>query len=109
MNSAIESAIEAYRGAADKLRRTMKAEQKKCKHGQVIHSPWRASEWGPAFKARRLCLDCGLEEEAKHSGWGDNDSDFAKLKTKGFHKVVCSDELYRSRFPEGEVDCANEG
>lgn len=107
MRPAIKSAIEQLEAATLHLRATLANEQPKCDHPRVIHSNWRSSEWGSAFKARRLCLECGLEEQALHSGWGDNDRDFTWLKTGGFHKVVNSDELYRARFPEVAVD-ANE-
>lgn len=103
-NEKIKKAAADLKVATDNMRAVLKHAQKVCSHNRVIHSPWRASDWGSAFKARRLCLDCGLEEEAKNSGWGDHDSDFSRLKTRGFHKVVSSEELYRTRFPEADVD-----
>lgn len=104
MRPAIKTATDALNIAVKGLRSVLAYEQRACRHPRVIHSKWRSSDWGSPFKARRLCLDCGLEEEAKNSGWGDSDLDFKHLKTGGFHKVVCGDEIYRSRFPEGEVD-----
>lgn len=104
MRPAIKDAVSKLSDATSKLKEILKREQKACDHKRVIHSNWRNSDWGSAFKARRLCLDCGLEEQAKNSGWGDNDSDFTRLKTGGFHKVVASEEIWRARFPEAEVD-----
>jgi hypothetical protein len=105
MHATIKAAIEERERATAGLRCVLATAQAECSHGRVVQSPWRASDWGSPFRARRLCLDCGLEEEAKNSGWGDSDTDFKRLKTGGFHKVVSSEELYRSRFPESEVDC----
>lgn len=104
MNPTIKKAVDQLDAATTNMRNVLAAEQKKCSHARVIHSNWRRSDYGSAFKARRLCLDCGLEEEAKSIGWGDNDYDFRHLKTGGFHKIVDSNELYRSRFPEAKVD-----
>jgi len=105
MNRAIEKAVKKLEQAEHDLREILKREQKTCPHKSVIHSKWKPSEWGSVFKARRLCLDCGLEEEAKHSGWGDNDYDFVDLKTGGFHKVVNDAwELYRVRIPQAAVN-----
>lgn len=99
----IKKAADALAKAESNMKAVLASEQKKCPHKQVIHSEWRSSEFGSAFKARRLCLDCGLEEQALYSGWGDNDSDFKHLKTGGFHKVVDSWTLYGARFPEADV------
>lgn len=104
MMPAIKEAVEATERAIGRLKEVLAAEQAKCPHARIIHSPWKSSEWGSAFKARRLCLDCGLEEEAMGSGWGDHDHSFRKLKSNGFHKVVDNWTLYGSRFPEAEVD-----
>lgn len=105
MNAAIKTAVKKLERATCDLRAVLQREQKACPHKQVIHSKWKSSDYGSAFKARRLCLNCGLEEEAKNSGWGDSDSDFTRLKTKGFHKEVDDAwELYRSRFPEASVN-----
>jgi hypothetical protein len=97
-----KAAIELSR-VEENMRKVLAEEQNLCPHSKVIHSNWRSSEWVAPFKARRLCIDCGLEEEAKNFGWGNCDSDFNYLKTKGFHKIVSSDELYRSRFPKAKV------
>lgn len=107
MNPTIKNAAQKLKSASENMKKILHNEQRACAHKRVIHSAWRSSEYFSAFKARRLCLDCGLEEEAMNSGWGDNDSDFKFLKTDGFHKVVSSDELYRSRFPLAEVDAAH--
>ena len=106
MHPDVRDAITDVETAEAALREILTCVRKTCRHEKVIHSNWRSSNWGSAFKARRLCLACGLEEEAKHSGFGESDIDFRYLKTNGFHKVVSSDELYKSRFPETEVDCA---
>lgn len=104
MNPNLKKAVSALERARKGMRDALRREQRRCPHRQVIHSNWRGSDWGSAFKARRLCLDCGLEEEAMNSGWGDNDSDFRRLKTKGFHKVVEPDALYQARLPEADVN-----
>jgi hypothetical protein len=104
---AIKKAADELAASTANMKMVLAAEQKKCPHKRVIHSKWRSSEWVGAFKARRLCLDCGLEEQARNTGWGDYDSDFHHLKTDGFHKVVSSDELYKARFPEAEVDVSS--
>jgi hypothetical protein len=104
MHEDISSAVAKLKSAETAVRKALVKTQKHCKHSEVLHSNWRSSDWGPAFKARRLCLCCGLEEEAKHSGWGNNDSDFDHLKTRGFHKVVASHEIYNARFPQGSID-----
>jgi hypothetical protein len=100
----IQEAADQLKAAETHMKATLAREQKKCSHARVIHSKWRSGEFFGPFKARRLCLDCGLEEEAKNSGWGDGDSDFKRLKTGGFHKVVDSYEIYKARFPEADVD-----
>lgn len=104
MRDEIKKAVDAYQAAKASLKETMAREQQQCAHARVIQSPWRSSEWGPAHKARRLCLDCGREEEAMHSGWGDHDSDYTALKTGGFHKAVDAQELYRARLPHAPVN-----
>jgi hypothetical protein len=104
MNPTIQKAVKNLKDAEAALRLVLKVEQQACQHPQVIHAKWRSSEWGSPFKAQRLCLCCGLEEDARHSGFGDSDSDFRRLKTKGFHKIVSHDELWRSRFPEADLD-----
>jgi|GEM_PF-5913710 len=104
MNKPIQKAIQNLEAATAALKSVLAVEQANCAHERVIHSKWRSSDYGPAFKARRLCLNCGLEEEAKNSGWGDDDRDFNRLKTGGFHKIVSAEELYNSRFPECAVD-----
>ena len=100
----IKEAVIELSKAQQHMREVLAREQKACPHARVIHSNWRNSEWVGMFKARRLCLECGLEEESKNSGYGDSDADFRYLKTNGFHKIVSSDDLYRSRFPEAKVD-----
>jgi hypothetical protein len=104
MKPSIKKAADKLELARANMRQVLDDEQGLCDHKRVIHSKWRSSEWFNPFKARRLCLDCGLEEEAKNSGWGDNDGDFRFLKTQGFHKEVSPDELYRARFPEARVE-----
>lgn len=104
MIPAIKAAADNLERACLEMKETLKREQKTCAHPQVIHANWRSSEWGSAFKAQRLCLCCGLEEDAGGSGWGDDDSSFRSLKTKGFHKIVSHNELWRSRFPEADID-----
>lgn len=102
MKPAIKRAVATLTKAKENLKRVLAAEQKACSHEHVIHSDWRASEWVGPFRARRLCLDCGLEEQA--SSLGNDDYYFRQLKTNGFHKVVSGDEIYRTRFPEADVD-----
>jgi hypothetical protein len=104
MHPDIADAVQVVKASKSALREVLARVRKTCTHDRVIHSPWRSSDWGSAFKARLLCLVCGLEEQAKNSGWGDNDSDFEHLKTNGFHKIVTSNDLYSARFPETEVD-----
>lgn len=104
MNPTIKKAVANLEAARGALRMVLKVEQKACEHPQIIHANWRSSEWGSAFKAQRLCLACGLEEEAQGSGYGDSDWAFKRLKTNGFHKVVSHNELWSSRFPEAGID-----
>jgi hypothetical protein len=104
MISTIQVALNKLEEARKNLVKILREEQKKCKHEKIIHSNWRSSEWGSAFRARRLCLACGMEEEARNSGWGNHDCDFPILKSNGFHKIVDADELYRARLPEVPVD-----
>lgn len=107
LHSDIAHALSLLDDAKQRVASALASVQATCKHEAVLHSKWRASDWGPAFKARRLCLCCGLEEEALHSGWGDGDGDFTYLKTKGFHKIVDAHEIYRSRIPGASIN-ANE-
>ena len=104
MHPKIKYAIMVVHDAKSRLRGVLEAVQETCPHSKIIHSNWASSEWGSPFKARRLCLCCGLEEEARNSGWGDSDRDFPNLKSGGFHKVVSRDVIYRNRFPEVEPD-----
>jgi hypothetical protein len=108
MAPAIKDAVANLQAAKENLRALILAEQEKCKHPKVIHADWRGSEWGSAFKAQRLCLCCGLEEDAQGSGFSDNDWAFPTLKTDGFHKKVTHNELWNSRFPEGSLDARRE-
>jgi hypothetical protein len=100
----LKQAIRKLDAAAAQMKAVLLQVQASCKHEQVIHAPWQASDYGAAFKARRLCLQCGLEEEAQNSGWGHDDCDFRRLKTNGFHKVVSRDVIYQNRLPEASVD-----
>lgn len=100
MHPAIREALDKVEKTTSEYREIMHREQERCLHQRVIHSEWAPSEFGPLFKARRLCLHCGLEEEAMGSGWGDGDHDFRKLKTDGFHRVVTQSDLYAARFPK---------
>jgi hypothetical protein len=104
VNEPIKKALANLKNAERKLKLAFKIEQKTCAHPRVVHANWRHSDWGSAFKAQRLCLCCGLEEDARNSGWGNNDADFRRLKTKGFHKIVSHDDLWDSRFPHADVD-----
>lgn len=97
-------AVDQLKRAREEMRHVLLSIQKDCNHKKVIHVSWRTSVLGSAFKARRLCLNCGLEEEADHSGFGSGDCDFKYLKTEGYHKIVSSDELYKARFPEASVN-----
>jgi len=40
--------------------------RKQCEHSRVIETDYVAQTFLPSLKPRRLCLDCGIEEE----GWG---------------------------------------
>lgn len=102
MHPEIKNAILEVDQAEIALRNVYDRIRPKCKHERIIHSNWRSSEWGSSFKARRLCLVCGVEEAA--TGIGDEDYHFRVLKTNGWHKVVSSDELYQARFPQTSVD-----
>lgn len=101
----IQTAIANYAKAKVDLQFVLKMEQAVCTHaGTIIHLPWKGDGFFVAQKARRLCLQCGLEELAKNSGWGDDDSDFDKLKTNGFHKVISDTwEFCEHRLPEAAV------
>lgn len=104
MNKKISDALITFKKTRSSLLDIAKKEQKKCSHPRIIHLKWRSGEYFGPFKARRLCLECGLEQEARNSGWGDDDCDFPTLKSKGFHKIVDSTEFYRSRIGELPVD-----
>lgn len=90
--------------------------QSECKHTRVLQAPWRSSEWfGPSTPVR-LCLECGLEEQAEGicSTWpcgvywpGEQRSTEeerrpahkSKLNTK-FVMEVTRDELFKHRIPK---------
>ncbi len=43
--------------------------QARCKHEKIIESPRRASDYGSAFPARRICVCCGVEEVISAYSW----------------------------------------
>lgn len=78
------------------FQRYLKDVQTACPHKQVLHSNYQSSEFFSAFKGHRICLDCGLEEMC--SNLSDDDYGYKELKTGGFHKVVCQEEIYKHRI-----------
>jgi hypothetical protein len=47
----------------------IKVLQELCPHDKVVESPWRSSDYGTAFPARRICIQCGLEEVIYNYSW----------------------------------------
>ena len=63
------AAIDRKEKAKANLKEVRKKVQAECKHTRVAETPWRYSEYGSSFNARRICLACGYEEEGSH--WSD--------------------------------------
>lgn len=98
MTPSIKRAIARLAKAEANMRAVAKAEQKKCKHKEVLQMPWRSGEWLGPHKGRRICMTCGLEQEGE--SFGDQDYQYSKLKTKGFHRTMTSsEEFFSYRLP----------
>lgn len=51
------------------LKRLLKKLRRCCPHEHVIETDYVPQTFLPSLKPRRLCLDCGVEEEGWGAGW----------------------------------------
>jgi hypothetical protein len=61
MHKSIEKAVKDIEAREKKLTALVLKIQSKCKHVEVVQKDWSAG-----FNPRRICVDCGLEEEGSH-------------------------------------------
>lgn len=105
MRRRIELARKNLEKAERRLAAVLEAEQAKCRHRRVVETPWQSLEYCGCLNARRICLDCGIEEEGSHwSGgqtWSRKLHDGAPLLGNSPGREVSlmadRDEFYRLR------------
>lgn len=76
--------------AKEALKNTIKIVQSRCKHLEVFECKFEGGDFGRSLAPRRLCCNCGLEED----GWGCG---YEKLASAEVVVPISRDELYRQR------------
>lgn len=80
----------ALEAAEKSLEKVIKVIQSRCKHLEVFECDFEGSDYGNHLAPRRLCCNCGFEED----GWGCG---YGKLASAEVVVPVTRDELYRQR------------
>jgi len=66
MNERLELAKKKAKDAITAFHQMLLDEQSVCEHEHQIETPFKSSEYVGPFWPRRICADCGYEEEAYH-------------------------------------------
>lgn len=97
MIPALAEKLKKTKEAVTVFQRYLKDIQNSCQHPHVLQSNYLSNDFFSALKGHRICLECGLEEECRNLS--DEDYGYTKLKTKGFHKLVYCEEIWKNRIP----------